>query len=432
LKKELRANGERRGKKRRRFRPFLRPREGRKLPQELWPENVGLLAGALPGGLADPGFRHLLSRIDEAPVLPGNRVEVFFSGAQAFAAMCAAIEDARREILVESYIWRDDATGEAIFQRLASAASGRGVSVRVLADAWGSLRTGARFWDRMRRRGIEVRLFHPLFPRLWYQPFRDHRKILVADRRIAFTGGMNIADEYGGSGGSAGSRPWRDTHARLEGPVAWEMALVFSEGWTRAGGSAIEHLPLEPSEGEGASILVLDSRPLRGHAESASALAAIVGAARRSLWITNAYFAPPRRAVSLLGDAVQRGVDVRLLLAGSTDVPIVRHAGHAHFAGLLERGVRIFEYRDAVLHAKSLVADGLVSVLGSTNLDFRSFRFNAECNLVVFDEATAATLSKAFLDDLDRAEEVLGPRWRSRSLPHRLGDSLARALSPVL
>jgi cardiolipin synthase len=110
----------------------------------------------------------------------------------------------------------------------------------------------------------------------------------------------------------------------------------------------------------------------------------------------------------------------------------VRHAGHAHFAGLLERGVRIFEYRDAVLHAKSLVADGLVSVLGSTNLDFRSFRFNAECNLVVFDEATAATLSKAFLDDLERAEEVLGPRWRSRSLPHRLGDSLARALSPVL
>ncbi len=415
----------------RRFHPVLRPRAGRRLPDDLLPAKVGRLAATLSEGLRDPGFRALLSRIDQAPVLPGNRVEVFFAGAKAFASMCAAMESAEREILVESYIWRDDATGRGLLQRLAGAAA-RGVAVKVLADAWGSFGTRSRFWVEMRRRGIEVRLFHPLFPALWYQPFRNHRKILAADRSVAFTGGMNIADEYGSSHSATGKGPWRDTHARIEGPAAWEMAVVFSEGWHRARGSRIEHLPLEPPAPTGASILVLDSRPGRGHVESASVLAAIVGAAQRFVWITNAYFAPPRRALAILGDAARRGVDVRLLLPGPTDVPLVRHAGHGFFWDLLRVGVRIFEYRDAVLHAKSLVADEYVSVVGSTNLDFRSFRYNAECNLVILDEGTGRSLARAFEADLERSVEIL-PESRQRvSAWHRLGDSLARALSPVL
>jgi cardiolipin synthase len=341
------------------------------------------------------------------------------------------MESAESEILVESYVWRDDATGEGFLQHLADAAA-RGVSVKVLADAWGSFGTRSRFWARMRRRGIDVRLFHPLFPSLWYQPFRNHRKILVVDRRAAFTGGMNIADEYGSAHVAAGKGPWRDTHARVEGPAAWEMAVVFSESWHRAGGSRIEHLPLEPSAPTGASILVLDSRPGRGHVESASVLAAIVGAAQRLVWITNAYFAPPLRALAILGDAARRGVDVRLLLPGPTDVPLVRHAGHGYFSDLLRHGIRIFEYRDAILHAKSLVADEYVSVVGSTNLDFRSFRYNSECNLVILDDGTGRTLGRAFEADLERSVEIL-PEARQR-VPawHRFGDSFARALSPVL
>src|SRR5262249_26034425 len=198
---------------------------------------------------------------------------------------------------------------------------------------------------------------------------RDHRKILVIDRRIAFTGGMNIADEYGSARRSRFPRgPWRDTQVRVEGPTAWEMAVVFSEAWRRAGGE----IALEPlsNRGEGpVRILTLDSRPGRGHGETAAVLAAIAAAAKRRVWITNAYFAPRRLALEHLGRAAARGVDVRLLLPGSTDVPLVRHAGHGYYQRLLETGARVFEFRKAVLHAKTLVADDALSIIGSTHLD---------------------------------------------------------------
>jgi cardiolipin synthase len=212
------------------------------------------------------------------------------------------------------------------------------------------------------------------------------------------------------------------------------MAVVFSEGWIEAEGAPFDIDPLaaEVAEAPGARILVLDSRPRRGAAESASALAAIAGAARRNLWITNSYFAPGRRAVRLLGDAVRRGVDVRLLLPGKTDVPVVRRAGHGYYTDLLEQGVRIFEYQASVLHAKSLVADGYVSVVGSTNLDFRSFLFKSECDLVILDPGTAAVMEDAFRRDMEESEEILLEPWRRRPLGRQIGDRLARWLSPVL
>ena len=411
----------------RRWRPILRPRAGRRLPLELEAAHVGEIAAELPGGVRDPGFEILLRRIDQAPLIGGNQVEVFFRGEEAFASMSRAIEAARQEILVEAYIWKDDFTGQAFSDLLASAA-GRGVAIRVLADAHGSLSTRSAFWQRMRGHGIEVRLFHPLVPYLWFYPLRNHRKILVIDRRVAYTGGMNISDEYGST------RPdvWRDTHARVEGLTAWELAVVFTEGWIRAGGTPFDLPPLRPAPGDGARILVLDSRPGRGHSESASTLSAIVQAARGYLWITNAYFAPKRIAVEVLGKAAKRGVDVRLLLPGRSDVALVRHAGHGYFADLLARGVRIFEYQSAVLHAKSLVADGFVSVVGSTNMDFRSFHFNAECNLVILEEKTARTLSAGFEADLRESVEILQGPWNRRGSVHRAADWFARRLSPIL
>jgi cardiolipin synthase len=415
--------------------PALHPSPGRRIPEVLRPENVGRLAAALPEGLADPRFPELLQRIDEGPILPGNRVRIYFGGAAAFSDMCREIAAARSEILLESYILKDDATGRGFLETLAEAV-GRGVSVRVLADFWGSFATRRSFWDEMRRRGIDVRLFNPLFPHLLLQPFRDHRKILVIDRRIAYTGGMNIGDEYGGSGGSVvgGSKkgPWRDTHAQVEGPTAWEMAIVFNEAWRRAGGEPLALEPLTRVSPGGASILTLDSRPGRGHGETASALAAILAAAQKRLWITNAYFAPRRELVDVLGAAVRRGVDVRVLLPGPTDVPLVRHAGHGYFRGLLEGGVRVFEYGSAILHAKTLVADDNVSVVGSTNLDFRSFHFNAECNLVIFHEPTARAFVNAFREDLTRAGEITPGDWRRRRPGHALADSAAKLLAPLL
>ncbi len=406
------------------------PRVGRRLEKELRPENVASFAAGLPDGVRGSAFAHLLHRIDQGPVLGGNRVEVFFQGAEAFASMCRSIDAARAEILLESYILKDDETGCVFLEALASARA-RGVEVKVLADFFGSFATRRRFWAEMRRRGIEVRLFNPLFPHIFLQPFRDHRKILVIDRRIGFTGGMNIGDEYGSTPGSRRG-PWRDTHARVEGSAAWEMATVFSEAWHRSGGSRLALEPLEKNPQAPAAILTLDSRPGRGHGETASALTAMVAAARQRVWITNAYFAPRARAVSNLAAAAKRGVDVRLLLPGRSDVPLVRHAGHGYYASLLRRGIRIFEYEVAILHAKTLVADDFVSVVGSSNLDFRSFHFNAECNLVILDEPIGKVMAAAFEGDLKSAREITAITWHRRKPLHALGDRAARLLAPVL
>jgi len=413
---------------------LLRPWPGRRLPQELRPGPVARQAAGFPGGLRDPQMEALLTRIDTGQFHRPTRVEVFFEGHATFKAAGAAIEAAKQEVLLESYIIRDDSTGRAALEALARAAA-RGVVVKVLVDAWGSWNTRSTFWLEMRRRGIAVRLFHPLWAHWRHRSNRDHRKILVVDRQVAFLGGMNVADEYGSSRRSSSSdETWRDTHARLEGSVARELAAVFQEGWTRAGGKPFDlgPEPEAPGDGAGARALVVDTRAGRGQREKASVLAAVVGGAREQVFITNAYFAPGRGTVGPLGDAARRGVDVRLLLPGRTDVALLRHAGHGYYEDLLERGVRVFEYQPHILHAKTLVADGYVSLVGSSNLDARSFRFNAECNVLVLDDATGRTMTDAFERDLAQSEEVRLPEWRRRSVLHRWADGVARRLSPVL
>ena len=322
--------------------PDLRPWPGRKLPVELRRENVARLGEALGGSVRDPEFEALVHRVDTGPLHRGNEVTLFFDGDQAFSSIAEAIETARREILLETYILKDDAAGYALIECLARAAA-RGVQVRVLADAFGSWTTSRSFWRQLQRTGIQARLFHPFWVHLRDHLIRDHRKIIVVDGRVSFTGGMNVGNEYGSSRHAKGGL-WRDTHARIDGPTAWELALVFKEGWMRLGGDSFPIHPFGPHHEGGVKTLVLDSRPGRGDAETAAVLAAIVGASRRRLWITNSYFAPRRNAIKLLGGAAQRGVDVRLLLPGISDVPIVRHSGHGYFTELLGSGVRIFEY----------------------------------------------------------------------------------------
>ncbi len=396
---------------------------------------MGRVAAAFPKGLQDPGLELLLTRIETSPVLSGNRVTIYTDGTEAYGAMLGAIGGAEDEVLLEAYIFRDDVTGSAFRDALVRAAA-RGVTVRVLADGFGTLDNTETFWSVFRQKRVEVRIFHPLLGRFWDWAFRDHRKILVVDRRVGFTGGMNIGVEYGSSRraprGRAAGHTWRDTQVRVEGPTAWEMAIVFGEGWERAGGSPLDLAPLTAVERPGARILTLGTWPRRGTDELASVLTAIVGAARRRLWITNAYFAPKPRAVERLAAAVQRGVDVRLLLPGVSDVPIVRHAAHGYYSALLAHGVRIFEFQAAILHAKTLVADELGAVVGSTNLDYRSFHLNAECNLVILDEETTARLAAAFTHDLSRSREVNSGDWRGRPLRHAIGDGLARCLAPIL
>lgn len=411
--------------------PSISPFPKRRLPRHLHARRVGRLAESLPGGVQDPGLVDLLQRIDGSPSLGGNRAEVFFDGKLAFPAMLDAMRAAQREILFEFFIVRNDETGK-LFQEELQAAAARGVTVRVLADGLGAPFTPSRFWREMEEKGIKVQLFHPPYVLPWRHLHRDHRKILVIDREIAFIGGMNIGAEYGSP--DPQKRSWRDTHARITGPAAWDLAVVFTEEWCYTGGPPcdIGPLPAEAATAPGARILIFDSRPGRGHGEWAAALAAISGAARRTLWITNAYFAPSLGVVRMLGRAARRGVDVRLLLSGNTDQPIVRAAGRSFYRVLLERGVRIFEYQATVLHAKTLVADSFVSVIGSSNLDARSFRFNSECNAVILDPVTAAVMERAYQNDLAQAAEILPHAWRRRPFGHRMLDGMARMLAPVL
>lgn len=417
----------------RRLRPLLR----HALPRALHADRAWAYARTLSRGVRDPAFRALVQQIDGSPWHGLAEIDVYEDGAETFDAIIAAIDAAASEVLLETYILRDDRIGERLRRAMAHAVE-RGVQVRVLADALGSQGTSRAYWRALQAAGILVRLFHPW----WHSPLhawrRDHRKIIVVDRTVAFAGGMNIGEEYGST-----SRPrhmaFRDSFARLTGAVVPELASVFAEGWERAGGAPIPGVQpvtrtisrdLLPDDQP--AVLILDGRPGRGQPESIAVLASLVGAARERLWITTPYFAPPDGGLFILIDAAQRGVDVRLLLPGRTDVPLLRHAAHGAYARLLRGGVRVFEYAPCILHAKTMVCDGHLAVIGSANLDFRSLWFNAECNLMLSDDATARTMEQHFEADLARSAEITLGDWQSRGTWHRLGDTIARGLRVLL
>lgn len=453
-----------------------------RIPRELRAYRAWALAQRIPDGVSDPAFIDLAQRIEGGVRHRCPPVRLLCDGEEAFREVTRAIEGANDEILVETYILRDDRIGDSVKVALAAAAA-RGVRVCVLADAVGSLATKESFWTAMQEQGVTLRLFH----RLRHVPLqalrRDHRKIVVIDRKVAFTGGMNIGEEYGSSIQKRDDA-WRDTFMRVEGSVARELAAVFAEGWDRAGGPSLPgleyvswsdgvlippHNSLEalapralrarveqtmgrrrdrvrgrrvrrnatlenPSDEESAgTVLVLDSRPGRGQRETLAVMSALVGGARERLWVTTPYFAPPTRALTLLAGAARRGVDVRLLLPGPrTDVPLIRHAAHGAYTRMLRAGVRIFEYQRAMLHAKTVVVDGYASIVGSSNLDFRSFWLNAECNLLMFDKACGTALEQAFTDDCSGSEEITRAVWRQRGFGHRMLDRVARSLRIAL
>lgn len=425
----------------------------------------------LPDGVCDAGFRPLIHEIDAGPVHACPPTKLLTDGEEAFRLIGEACAAAHEEILVETYILRDDRICLTLLQQLTDAVK-RGVRVYVLADGIGSLGTGRKYWKQLEAAGIGVRLFHPW----WRAPFhalrRDHRKIFVFDREVAFTGGMNIGVEYGSSIRTRGNNAWRDTFIRVEGDVSLELAAVFAEGWDRAGGPVLPGLEyvswsdgiVQPPRGFAAlrsphfktrvfrrialrkdkkrgrrvrrqsltqipeqdnAVMVLDSRPGRGQPETIAVLSALWGAARRRLWVTTPYFAPPLGALDVLTSAVRRGVDVRLLLPGQTDVAFIRHAAHGTYSRLLRAGVRIFEYQSAVLHAKTMTVDGQIGVVGSANLDFRSLWLNAECNLLLFDHGTSVALEEAFVRDLTHSAEITRELWDARGWKHRLFDAMA-------
>jgi cardiolipin synthase A/B len=387
----------------------------------------------------------LLMRALRRPLVGGNRLELLIDGPATYAAMFAAIDAARDNINLESYIVEADGPGAELAQRLLAKCS-QGVKVNLLFDGFGSIQTKAAYFDALRAGGVQLCEYNPL--RSWRRIFsravhrRDHRKLLVVDGRIAFVGGINISGVY--AAGSAGlppteseadaAPPWRDTHLRIEGPLAAEFQRLFLQHWSRHADAALQpahYLPLPASCGRVRGAAASFEAGQRRNPFYRALLKAIDHAQQR-VSITVAYFVPTRRLVRSLSRAAQRGVDVQLVLPSESDAWAPLHAGRSHYGRLLQAGVRIFERQGALLHAKTTVIDGVWATVGSANLDWRSFVHNAEANAVVLDPAFGAEMESVFRTDVAASREVTLDEWRRRGWFQRVRERLARRFEFLL
>ncbi|HEY8180935.1 MAG TPA: cardiolipin synthase [Thermoanaerobaculia bacterium] len=365
--------------------------------------------------------------ITQGSLDPGNDVKLLQNGDQIFPPMLADIAAARQSVHVESYIWWKGPICDKLANALATKAS-QGVEVRLLVDASGGRRLERRLEKLMLNSGVQVRRFHPLrFSNLGRMNNRDHRKLAIIDGRIAYIGGFGFAKEW--EGHAQDRDHWRDTGLRVSGPVVNRIQGAFCENWIEETGevpAGEKYFPHLGAAGPTQAHVAYTSP--NGSVSSVQVLYYLaITSARREIIIQNPYMLPDDEAIAALGDAVQRGVDVKIMVpaTGSTDSPIVQHASHHQFGALLKNGVKIWEYRPTLLHQKIIVVDGIWSCVGSTNFDDRSFQLNDEISLGVFDRNIANGLRTAFANDLRGAKERHYDEWRHRSLWHKLIDQLA-------
>jgi cardiolipin synthase len=368
----------------------------------------------------------VLDRTTGGRAIPGNAVQLLRDGPEAFPVMVDLIEAAGCSLGFENYIIRNDATGRRFAAALVAAA-GRGVRVRVLYDWLGCKGTPGRYWRALRKAGVEVRAFNPArLTDLYGSLARNHRKVVVADGRAAVLGGLCIGDEWEGDA-VKGTPPWRDTAVLVRGPAAGALAVAFAETWAAGGGTIPADEPIGPASPEGEALVhVIATRP--GRARIARLLELLSAGSVERIWITDAYTVVLPQLRSALQDAARAGVDVRLLVPGSSDLPLVRNLTRFGYRDLLRAGVRIFEWDGPMLHAKSYVADSRWARIGSSNLNPSSFLGNYELDVLVEEPAFAEAVEFQFRRDLARSSEIeVRPRRLGPAL-HRLGRVLPAAL----
>lgn len=376
-------------------------------------------------------------RLSAAPLAAARRLDLYHDGAAAFAAMEEAIAAAARHVHLETYIFEPDATGTRMRDLLVEKARA-GVRVRLLVDAVGAPRA-RRFLAPLVAAGGEVARFNPMgfgLVRFRLVNFRTHRKLLVCDGRVGFAGGMNVADCHtlGELRGREREAPWRDTQLRLEGRAVAGLQRTFLEDWHFATGfvpDTASCFPEEPDDGP-FRVQVLRSGPDRDvYPIHEFVFAAIAGADER-VWLATPYLVPDEPILTALRSAAHRGVDVRVLVPRHGDSRLVQAAMRSFYGDLLAAGVTVREYRPAMLHAKLLVVDRELSVLGSANFDNRSFRLNFEVAVAIYGAATADALAAQLEADAERASRVTPRRLASRSLPMRFAESTARLFAAIL
>ena len=363
----------------------------------------------------------------------GNKVQLFINADASYVELEHTIREAKSHINFEYYIFQPDETGRR-FRDLLIEKAKQGVEVRLLTDGVGSLgiedfmiplvQAGGRFAEF-----LPVGLFSAHLHRA---NLRNHRKIVVVDGKIAFTGGVNIGDEYTGRKKKVGA--WRDTHLKIEGPAVYHLQEVFAEDWHFATGEDAPDdswFPEQEILGD-AVVQVVASGPDTDTLPIHRVFFNAVSSARKRILLTTPYFVPDQAMLFALQTAALRGVDVQLLLPFRSDMPLVLHAGRSYYDELLEDGVKIYEYKGGVLHAKTMVVDDTWATVGSANMDIRSFRLNFELNAVFYGPTFANGLAKVFQRDLRRASEVTRESLGDRRVGRRMVESFARILSPLL
>jgi cardiolipin synthase len=370
------------------------------------------------------------------PLIAGNKVTLLYDGPQTMASMIAAIESAKDHINLETYIFDQDAVGLQ-FAELLMARQRAGIQVHVIYDAIGTIGTPQAFFDRMRDAGIRLVAFNPVNPLKLVGPWepnnRDHRKILVVDGLVAFTGGVNISSTYANSSlfrsksRNNAKVGWRDTHIRIEGPAVAALQWEFLNNWaSQLAPDLSDSNFFPPLHNAGDKLVrILASAP-DGDQDIYAAYLVAINTAVTSIHITCAYFVPDVRILRALTDAARRGVDVRIILPGVRESGLVFYAGRSFYQDMLTSGVRVYELQISVLHAKTAVIDRLWSTVGSTNIDTRSFLHNYEINAVVFDNEFGLAMEAAFDEDMRYSEEVTLEKWDQRPLADRMKEWAAR------
>jgi cardiolipin synthase len=383
--------------------------------------------------LGEPSYFSTQEAYGGAPIVGGNSVEVLLNGEQIFPAIVAALRSAKRTISYAQYFYADGPVAREIAEALAERCRA-GVGANVLLDSFGSMGIPGEYVDLMRDAGCHVAWFRPLSPfAIRRYNNRNHRRILVVDGRVGFTGGSGVSRKWMGNGRVADH--WRDTDVRIEGPAVEYLQGGFADNWLEAtgivlGGEAYFPRPVE-TRGD---VYIQVVRSSTGGATTAmyTTLLLAMSSARKTVYITNPYFVLDAKMQDVLLATVRRGVQVVVLVPGAIDHNIVRQASRAQFGEMLQAGVKIYEYAPALLHAKTMVIDGHWATIGSTNLDNRSLALTEELNVIIYDRGVGRRFEQIFLEDVALSKEVTYESWRKRGLSAKFLELLAFPIRDLL
>src|SRR4029079_613455 len=397
-------------------------------------EATGAMAHLRDVALEDLQVAAVPVALEQPLPLPASGVSLYFEGAPAYAAILDAVAAAKHHVHLEYYIWEPDQIGMRLRDALIAKARA-GVKVRMLVDGTGSARLGRKFLRALREAGVEFAWFNPMRLRFIRSPridFRTHRKIVVCDGHVGFTGGMNVADVHSAE---LSPRAWRDTHVKLEGTAVWALQRVFLEDWFFATRRRFEfsadYFPA-PSGDRRHVVQVVASGPDHDHLAIHRTYFTVMTRATERLWVTTPYFAPDEATAAALANAALRGVDVRVLIPKRGDSVLIDLAARSYIPELIAAGVRVYEYLPRFIHAKTLVLDDDLAIVGSATLDNRSFKLDFELTALIYDLALTERLARAFEADLADSRAIDAAALAGHSLFRRLGEAGARLLSPLL